>query len=84
MAATGLRLALVCSAGLSAAAVLAQRHPLDPLQTNEIAAVTRILLDSGKAKTNDLFTQVALQEPPKQEVLDWRPGAGFRRMAVRT
>jgi len=54
-------------------------HPLDPLSTEELSSVAQIIRSEGKADTNDLFTLIALHEPPKDEVLAWKPGTGSRR-----
>jgi len=54
-------------------------HPLDPLSNEELSSIAQVIRGEGKAGTNDLFTMIALHEPPKDEVLAWKPGAGSRR-----
>ena len=59
------------------------KHPLDPLDTNEIKLVKQILLKENKV-TNDssiLYSIINLKEPPKEEVLAYKPGQTFRREA---
>ena len=56
-------------------------HPLDPLSKEEITAVVEILRASGKANQDSRFTTVVLREPPKSEVLNYKPGSPFRREA---
>jgi len=56
-------------------------HPLDSLTADELEAVPAILRASGKLKTGMLFPIVVLKEPPKAEVLRYRPGALARREA---
>ncbi|WKN33541.1 hypothetical protein PZB74_09380 [Porifericola rhodea] len=59
------------------------KHPLDPLDSNEIKLVKQILLKEGKV-TNDsssLFSIINLKEPPKEEVLAYEAGEAFRREA---
>jgi primary-amine oxidase len=56
-------------------------HPLDPLSTEEIAAVVQTLKAENKATDSSRFWPLVLHEPPKTEVLNFRPGAAFRREA---
>ena len=56
-------------------------HPLDPLSAEELSSVAQIIRSEGKASTNDLFTLIALHEPPKDEVYAWKPGTDPRREA---
>jgi primary-amine oxidase len=60
----------------------AQTHPLDPLTANELSAVIAALKTSGSFKEGHLFPEITLREPPKSEVLAWRPGQPFRREAL--
>jgi primary-amine oxidase len=55
------------------------RHPLDPLTSAEILQTAEVLRASGKVNENSRFSLIALHEPPKEEVLAFRPGAPFRR-----
>lgn len=71
--------------GLTApAAVSAQspRHPLDGLTLTEHWVVYDVLRDSGRIDTKSRYAGVSLREPPKAEVLVWKPGTSFRREAL--
>lgn len=59
------------------------RHPLDPLDTNEIKIVKQVLLKENKVRndSSSLYSIINLQEPPKSEVLAHKPGEDFRREA---
>src|SRR5262245_28825465 len=56
-------------------------HPLDPLTKEEINLASQILKDGGKATANTRFPSIVLNEPPKAEVLNFKPGDAFRREA---
>jgi len=56
-------------------------HPLDGLSAREHWAVYDALIASGKTDTTTRYLYVTLREPPKAEVLAWRPGQPFRREA---
>src|SRR5262245_49265802 len=56
-------------------------HPLDPLTKEEISLASQILKDAGKATGNTRFSNIVLNEPPKAEVLNFKPGDAFRREA---
>src|SRR5262245_65518369 len=56
-------------------------HPLDPLSENEIKAAADTLKAYASFPKAALFSTIVLNEPPKQEVLDFRPGIPFRRDA---
>ena len=56
-------------------------HPLDPLSYREFWRVLELLRDAGHMDRKTRFSQLTLQEPPKREVLAWRPGAGMPRKA---
>ena len=56
-------------------------HPLDPLTRDEIAAARTALIAWKSFPAAALFPMVALHEPPKEEVLAFRPGTSFRREA---
>ena len=58
-------------------------HPLDPLDSNEIKLVKQILLKENKVThdSSSLFSIINLKEPPKEEVLAYKPGQSFRREA---
>ncbi len=56
-------------------------HPLDPLSKEEIAAAVATLKAENKATESSRFYTLVLHEPPKAEVLNFKPGAAFRREA---
>lgn len=72
-------LALVISAPLHAQA---PRHPLDGLSGAEHWVVRDVLVAAGHFDSTTRVAYVGLHEPPKAEVLAWRPGATFRREAT--
>jgi primary-amine oxidase len=49
-------------------------HPLDSLTLEEYWKSYNLLQAAGKLSKGTLFTSVLLHEPPKAEVLAWRPG----------
>ena len=64
------------------AAGQAPTHPLDGLSAREHWAVYDALVASGKTDTTTRYLYMGLHEPPKTEVLSWRPGRPFRREAL--
>ena len=56
---------LAVVAGLSAQTP----HPLAPLTAREIRAASKLLNDSGRVPRGALFSQLTLDEPPKESVL---------------
>ncbi|HEY9230628.1 MAG TPA: primary-amine oxidase [Blastocatellia bacterium] len=56
-------------------------HPLDPLNREEIAATVEVLKAGGKATDASRYATIMLREPPKAEVLAFKPGSAFRREA---
>lgn len=56
-------------------------YPLDPLTANEIEKVVQILKDNHATTGSDIFNIINLKEPPKKEVLAFKPGEHFRREA---
>ena len=66
------RRCVALSIGMAALPALA--HPLDPLNADEIIGAASILLGGGAAWPGAIFQSVELGEPPKQAVLNWRPG----------
>ena len=61
-----------------------RRHPLDPLDAQEVAAAVRILRIRGPASASLRFVSVNLQEPPKAELQNGQqtyPG-GFKGIDV--
>ena len=73
--------ALLCAGAALAAPLGAQlpSHPLDGLSAKEHWALYDALQASGKTDSTTRFLYVALHEPPKAEVLAWKPGQPFRR-----
>src|SRR5258706_2916194 len=57
-------------------------YPLDPLTATEMRKVVEILKSRGTINEGkDIFNIINLKEPPKQEVLGYKPGQPFRREA---
>ena len=81
MPSLGTPLAVVAAAFTAFAAANAQapKHPLDGLSAREHWAIYDAVLASGKTDSTTRYLYVALREPPKAEVLAWKPGAPFRR-----
>ena len=57
-------------------------HPLDPLTADELRAVVRIVRTHPDVPAHALFPEIVLNEPPKAEVLAFKPGTPFRREAA--
>ncbi len=73
-----------CLPGTQAASVekvIVPPHPLDPLDTAEISTVKKILLSENKIDTTYRFYIINLYEPPKSEMLVFRSGDNFQRLA---
>ncbi len=60
---------------------LAADHPLDPLSDDEIWRTLVLLRDAGHMDKDTKFSQLTLDEPPKRQVLAWRPGEPMPRRA---
>jgi primary-amine oxidase len=56
-------------------------HPLDPLSSDEMKKVVQILKDNSVITGRDYFNIINLKEPPKKEILAYKPGSSFRREA---
>lgn len=56
-------------------------HPLNPLTAKEITVAADTLKALEGFPKDALFSTIVLREPPKQEVLDFKPGNAFRREA---
>ena len=56
-------------------------HPLDPLTPDEIRTVTAVLSEAEHADEESRYVLINLHEPPKQDVLQWRPGVNITRSA---
>src|SRR5262249_32412228 len=65
-------------AAVSAAGAVS--HPLDPLTAEEIRAAMQIVKSDARF-TGAAFPSVALQDPPKGDVLKWQPGQAIARRA---
>lgn len=65
----------------TATATEAARHPLDPLTAAEIAAAVAILRASGRLGARVRFASIALREPSKETVRDFRDGDSIAREA---
>lgn len=63
------------------AAETENRHPLDPLTKNELAAAVQLLRADARVPSAAFFPVVVLNEPPKGEVLAFTPGSTYRREA---
>ncbi len=59
----------------------AGRHPLEPLTRQELGEVLAVLRSAGHVSPTTRIVDVSLREPPRAEVLAWRPGAAPRRQA---
>ncbi len=57
-------------------------HPLDGLSGREHWTIYDALVASGRTDTTTSYLYIGLNEPPKAEVLAWRPGQPFRREAL--
>ena len=78
------RLTVLTALSLSAFQLSAEmpQHPLDALTAQEYWAVYETMKASGKLDSNSRFAGINLHEPPKAEVLRWKPGGSFRREAL--
>jgi primary-amine oxidase len=57
-------------------------HPLDPLTAEEITATWEVVRSQRTLGPRTRVVSIALQEPPKETVLDWRPGEVVDRAAA--
>jgi|SRR5580704_1148615 primary-amine oxidase len=57
------------------------KHPLDGLTASEIWTTYEVLHSSQKVDDETRYAIVQLHEPPKQEVVVWKPGQAMRREA---
>lgn len=55
------------------------QHPLDSLTETEINTAVAILKEEKNIGENTFFTMITLQEPDKNEVVNFRPGKPFSR-----
>ena len=67
--------------------VVVPAHPLDPLTADELRTVVQIVRAHPDVPRDALFPEIVLNEPPKAEVLAFKPGASVpprgRRRRVR-
>ncbi len=80
-----MRFSLLAAAAVfvaSAADAQAPTHPLDGLSAREHWIVYDALLGSGKTDSTTRYLYEGLREPPKADVLAWRPGQAFSRLAL--
>ena len=56
-------------------------HPMDPLAEEEYSAVVGALIDGGYVDGTALYPLITLEEPPKEDVLEWNPGDAVPRLA---
>jgi primary-amine oxidase len=56
-------------------------HPLEPLSKAEVEAVVEIVKADSRVSDGFRFVTVMLNEPDKQVVLNYKPGAEFEREA---
>jgi len=67
------RLLAVCVCALATlAAQAAARHPMDPLDADEILGAANILLQGRAAQPGAIFQSIELREPSKREVLGFQ------------
>ena len=57
------------------------KHPLDGLTASEIWTAYEVLHSSQRVDADTRYPTVQLHEPPKEEVLAWKPGQPMRREA---
>ena len=58
------------------------QHPLDALTAQEYWRVYDALKASGHVDSSSRYSGILLHQPPKAEVLAWKPGEPFRREAL--
>ena len=70
--------------GILASPALGQspKDPLDALTATEYWTVYETMKSSGHVEADARFPLIYLREPPKQDVLAWKPGAPLRREAL--
>lgn len=56
-------------------------HPLDALTPDEYWKIYNVLQGAGKLAEKTIFSSILLHEPPKSEVLVWKPGMPIPRKA---
>lgn len=69
---------------VSSAPVIAKglvRHPLDPLNISEYLTILTTLSGARRVDSSSRYALITLQEPPKAEVMQWKPGDSATRRA---
>ena len=61
----------------------AEPHPLDALTAAEIEAAAKVLRAAPQFPADGLFSTIVLNEPPKSDVLAFKPGAPIDATGVR-
>ena len=56
-------------------------HPMDPLTAEEYSAVVTALIEEDYVDGATLYPLITLEEPAKEEVLQWNPGEPVPRLA---
>jgi primary-amine oxidase len=74
--------ALALTLATDSLAAQAPQHPLDGLSGREHWTIYETLVASGRTDSTTTYLYIGLNEPPKAEVLAWRPGQTYRREAV--
>ena len=74
--------ALAILAAASAAKAQTTKHPLDDLTAQEYWTTYEVLQASAKVDAQTRYPLIQLKEPPKEEVLAWKPGQPMRREAL--
>jgi len=74
--------ALLAATAMSPAKAQTPAHPLDGISAREHWATYEILQASGKLDSTFRLLYVGLKEPPKADVLAWRPGQPLHRQAL--
>ena len=57
------------------------KHPLDALSWRELWTTYEVIHAAGKSDDKTRYAFIHLKEPPKEEVLEWKPGKPMRREA---
>ena len=87
LAPRALKAFFICCAGMlvlivaAAVPAIAQtpQHPMDGLTAPEYWTTYEVLRSSGKVDAKTRYPLIQLKEPPKEEVLAWKPGQPMRR-----
>ncbi len=74
-------MSLLLLALLPAALPAQATHPLEPLSLEETARAAAIIKADSRFTPDSRFATLGFDEPPKRDVLAWRPGLPVRRAA---